>query len=259
MDKEIEEIKKQSAEDKAKKPGKEDSAKSIGELIPQAKQSIKASADKPTGFVLDRPTFDGRFSYHRLAVAHKTNRPLYEIKEEDKDVIELVFKYFLKDPEFLESPLIKSEPSFFKGLLIHGAVGVGKSYLFDILHEVGRELIIKRKHTHIWFRSITAVSFVDLYMQEVTKKDKKQATNFDLKSYYKGQLYIDDLGLEEMAFNRYELFEQLLFERNRNRSITFVTTNLKPTDIGERYGERIGDRLPEMFNIIRWDGESKRK
>lgn len=259
MNKDLEKIKKDSADSKANKYGTEDTSKSISDLMPKVRQTIKTAADKPTGFVLDRPTFDGRYKYHRLAVAHNTNRPLHEISKEDEPVIGLIFKYFLKDPEFLESPLIKSEASFNKGLLIHGPVGVGKSYLFDILHEIGRELITKRRHANIWFRSITAVSFVDLYMQEVTKKDAKQATNFDLKSYYKGQLYIDDLGLEEKAFNRYELFEQLLFERNRSRSITFVTTNLKPTQIGERYGERIGDRLPEMFNIIKWHGESKRK
>ena len=87
----------------------------------------------------------------------------------------------------------------------------------------------------------------------------REKTGFELEFYYKGYLYIDDLGLEKKAFNSQEIMGQLLFERNRIGSITFVTTNMKPSEIAQRYGDHIGDRLPEMFNIIKWDGPSRRE
>ena len=88
---------------------------------------------------------------------------------------------------------------------------------------------------------------------------KRQHLSFNLESYYKGSLLIDDLGVEKLAFNSYELMEQILFERYRNNALTFMTTNLKPGEIGERYGSRIDDRLQEMFNIIKWEGASFRE
>lgn len=183
----------------------------------------------------------------------------YVIDKRNKKVIYTIFKYFIKDNSFNQDNLIKSEASLKKGLLIYGDYGIGKSYLFKILHAIGKDLITNYNFKDLWFNKISAGSFVDMYMQEVTKKEKNSETNFDLKQFYKGKLYIDDLGFEKMAFNKTELFGEILFERNRAGNITYVTTNLIPSEITKRYGERIGDRLPEMFNIIKWEGESFRK
>ena len=57
----------------------------------------------------------------------------------------------------------------------------------------------------------------------------------------------------------HEIIEEVLFERNIIRCKTFVTTNLTSVEISEKYAPRLGDRLPEMFNIIPWRGESFRK
>jgi DNA replication protein DnaC len=39
----------------------------------------------------------------------------------------------------------------------------------------------------------------------------------------------------------------------------FVSTNLGPVKVGNRYGARIRDRVREMFNIYSLKGESWRK
>ena len=88
---------------------------------------------------------------------------------------------------------------------------------------------------------------------------KDNSSSFNLDAYKRGNLYIDDLGFEKKAFNNHELIGELLFERYRNNALTFVTTNHSPKEISGRYGARIGDRLAEMFNIIKWEGESLRQ
>ena len=179
------------------------------------------------------------------------------IFDENKIVVDIIIKYFLKDETFLKSKLVKSENSFDKGLLIFGDYGIGKTMLFETLHQIGRELILSKGNGDLYFTKISAGRFIDDYMNEVGKNNTER--RLWIEDYYKGRLYIDDLGFEKLAFNKTELLAELLFERNRKKSITFVTTNLKPSEITERYGMRIGDRLPEMFNIINWKGESHRK
>lgn len=178
----------------------------------------------------------------------------YLIDDRNKEVIFTVFKYFIQDPDFNASGLITTEPSLDKGLLIFGDYGIGKTWLFDILQKIARDF-----HDHgnkqMWFTSITASSFVEDYMSQSKHPD----STFRLERYFKGRLYIDDLGFEPKAYNQKEIMAQLLFERNRFGAVTYVTTNMKPSEISDRYGQRIGDRLPEMFNIIKWNGESFRK
>lgn len=179
----------------------------------------------------------------------------YVIDQRNEKVIYTVLRYFLKAQDFNKDNLIKTKPSLEKGLLIYGTYGVGKSQLFEILHKVGRELITKYNCKALWFSTLSAGSFVDQYMEAA----KEEGSTFTIKKYYTGKLYIDDLGFEKKAFNKTEVFGELLFERNRLKNPTYVTTNLNPAQLTDRYGERIGDRLPEMFNIIPWNGESFRE
>lgn len=201
---------------------------------------------KENNFVLTKKVLWQLFNYY----APKG----YVIDQRNREIIFTVLRYFLKDENFNEYNKVISVPSLEKGLLIYGTYGVGKSQLFEILRNIGRELVVKKNCRDVWFSQISAGSFVDEYMRS-TKED----STFSLEDHYTGRLYIDDLGFEKKAFNKTELFGELLFERNRRKSTTYVTTNLKPSELTQRYGERIGDRLPEMFNILSWDGESFRE
>lgn len=178
----------------------------------------------------------------------------YIIDKRNEDVIFTVFRYFLQDPEFFKGETVMNdEPSLNKGLLIFGDYGVGKSLLFEILHNMGRELI-SQGNSSMWFRMVSANELVQKYMSESTNKE----STFRIENYHTGKLYIDDLGFEEKAFGRTELLGEVLFERHRRKARTFMTTNLDTVQIAQRYGDRIADRLPEMFNIISWNGESFR-
>lgn len=236
--------------------------KSVSDLLPDVKESIKEAA-KPKRIV-PRTIFDELFTKHENLVLQARKKDFttqyeYEINDVNRDIVECIKMYFCLNPDFNKAGVISNEASLNKGILIHGDNGVGKSLLFDILHEVGRELMVRYNYNGIWFNIIAASSFVDLYMREVTKKEKNERTNFDLRHYYKGKLYIDDLGKEKLAFGRDEIFTEIIDERYKSNFNTYLTTNLSPSAIGKRYGIHIGDRIVEMFNLIKWKGDSFRK
>lgn len=198
-----------------------------------------------------RPIVDKNLIW-KLFQKHKPTG--FILNDGNSEIIYTILLYFLKDPYFDKYGIIKNNASNEKGLLIYGDYGVGKTQIFKIIRKIGRELC--KIHCYdFWFPEVSAGSFVDAYMASTKRKE----ASFNLEDYYEGKLYIDDLGYERKAFNRDEILGNVLFERNRNGCKTFVTTNLTPTAISEKYGERIGDRLPEMFNMIPWKGESFRK
>ena len=178
----------------------------------------------------------------------------FKFNENNQDIIYTLLRYFMQDPEFNCYGLIKKGSSLKKGILIYGDIGVGKSTLFQVLHETGRRLLhygVK----DLWFTNYSAIKLV----QEFMSSTNNPLSTFNLKNLSTGRLYLDDLGMEEKAFGKKELCADLLFERNRNRALTFATSNLSPSQLAAKYGPRIGDRIIEDFNIIKWTGESLRQ
>ena len=69
-------------------------------------------------------------------------------------------------------------------------------------------------------------------------------------------LLIDDLGAEPSTYNefgekRYPLAE-LLLARYKQNATTVIATNCSLSQIGELYGDRVHDRIKEMFVMIRY-------
>ena len=178
--------------------------------------------------------------------------------EAHKPIVTTIFKYFSGDEDFNSQGVVKNNPSLSKGLLVYGDLGVGKSKLFELIQKTGRKIIQRTGNSRMHFRSISCGQFVSNYMLVSKARERHTHLEFKIENYYKGSLYIDDLGIEPLAFNSYELLESVLFERHRNNALTFVTTNLSVSEISSKYGERIGDRLNEMFNFIKWEGKSWR-
>lgn len=76
-------------------------------------------------------------------------------------------------------------------------------------------------------------------------------------------LLIDDLGVEPSSYNdfgavRYPLAE-LLMQRYRQNATTIVATNFTFEQIGQVYGDRLQDRMREMYALIRYVEPSYRK
>lgn len=195
------------------------------------------------------------FDYHSNIVVHSKQIPSdgYEINE----VVKTILNYFYKVPDFDKGKQVVNTPSLSKGILLIGDNGVGKSMLFEIILNMAKEIALVKKNGEMLFMDISAVDFVEQYMKSA-RTSREASKAFEIELFYNNTLYIDDLGKETKAFSRIELMGQLLFERHRRQTITFVTTNYTLEQIKERYGDHIGDRLPEMFNIIYWRGVSYR-
>ncbi len=159
--------------------------------------------------------------------------------------IEYIKAYFLA----LSNGYIK------KGLYVYGNVGVGKSTLIKIFRNMGKEVYQEFGFKGLWFSECTAPWLVNEKMASVSPG---YDGSFDYDLYTKGKLYIDDLGMESLCFNNYELMSKLLFERHRNDAITFISSNMAPTDVLHRYGPQIFDRMGQMFHIVKWEGKSLR-
>ena len=168
-------------------------------------------------------------------------------------------------PDYETAPQIEELKYYFrelyskgydKGLLVYGSLGVGKTMFFDIIHAMAKDLITSQGFQGLYFSKCTAPWLV---MERMRSIEDGYTGSFDIASYHKGKLYIDDLGAEKLCFNKYELLEEILFQRHRNNALTMVTTNLTPEEIGKRYGARVYDRLGEMFHMIQWQGKSKRE
>lgn len=75
-------------------------------------------------------------------------------------------------------------------------------------------------------------------------------------------LAIEDLGkepVEVMAYGTaYNPVKELLEKRCDLQLFTIITTNMAPEDMSSRYGERVGDRMREAYEVIPFNGDSFR-
>ena len=76
-------------------------------------------------------------------------------------------------------------------------------------------------------------------------------------------LCIDDLGLEPTEVldfgNAINPVIEIMEHRYRQQLFTFITTNLTPKQIREKYGDRIADRFNEIMKCIVFANPTFRK
>lgn len=142
------------------------------------------------------------------------------------------------------------------GLLMYGSqCGTGKStmaravcnligLLYDSCISTERKVVYR----------VTAIDLAKMYGESYEKY--RNMVNQEL-------LFIDDMGTEPTSLkiygNEFSPVTELLYKRYDNLKWTIVTSNLDDNTIRERYGERIDDRIREMFDKIHFQGKSYRK
>ena len=174
--------------------------------------------------------------------------------EEQKHFYGTMLRYVSRSPEFYDSNLIqnKENVSLDKGILICGTNGVGKTFIFDIMHKM-YDLI---KITSNEFSFSCADEIVELYNIDGSK---------GIQNFFKGQRYFDDIGSEERGshYGQSEVIRVLIERRHRlfldSGNKTFLTTNYSYEELLKRYGSRSESRLFEMFNILVVTGPDRRK
>ena len=175
----------------------------------------------------------------------------FQVDIDNKRFLDIICKYFSYDLEF--ENLYKGELR--KGLLITGPHGTGKTSLLEIMQLVSKIYQIKQ----IWYSIKPTIEIVGEF-----NRSAGSTKDYIIHYYSNGKYLFDDLGAEKEASNygKENIFERILELRYNNfkskNIITHLTTNLTLKEMQTRYGDRVFDRIHEMFNILELKGNSRR-
>lgn len=165
------------------------------------------------------------------------------------EVYDILTEYFAKSDKFKERGFDLN-----KGLLVTGDVGTGKTAAFDVFREILRA-------SNRFFQVASCRQIIRDYTTDGAKVLNKYGRDS------KNTVYFDDLGLEEVNVKMYgnnaNVMSEIMLDRYENYKrygvITYATSNLGAKEFGDIYGDRMRDRMREMFNFIPVTGDSFRK
>ena len=142
------------------------------------------------------------------------------------------------------------------GLLLAGTCGNGKTTTMRAVQSV----VMLLNNTY-YNRRGEGIGNRLLEAKEITQLSDKDGQLAAYKTV--PVLFLDDLGREPTEVLKYgnvtSPITELLEYRYNQRLTTIVTTNLEPSEIREKYGDRIADRFNEMFAVVSYTGSSYRR
>ena len=149
--------------------------------------------------------------------------------------------------------LTLDSPKF--GLLLCGGCGNGKTTMVKAFQQLLCSLNLRDELNRCTYG-----------IQIVNTKDIVRKMTSDYKAWERlceaNMLAIDDLGIEPAEVSDYGNIMcplvDLLTKRYDMQLFTIVTTNLKPSEIRAKYGDRIADRLNEMMVKLIFNNETYR-
>ena len=136
------------------------------------------------------------------------------------------------------------------GVIICGGTGNGKTTMARALSET----IQKCNNTAV--TRMTALQFAALEAQRDENRYKL------IQCRQAPLLFLDDVGTEEASVkvwgNVISPVVELIYQRYDLQNFTIATSNLNPRQLAEKYGDRVGDRIREMFSVLAFNNESYR-
>ncbi len=174
--------------------------------------------------------------------------PEFHVTEEQKPVINAIFRWCI----MADGPL---NPH--KGLWLHGEIGSGKTTMLQIVKQFCRNIRPALTGKPYSFRISNAIEVCGEFSTH----------GYDgIDTYITSrQQAFDEIGSESIPSSHYgsvlNVFQYILQRRydNRHNSFTHVTTNHTVDQISTLYDPRIFDRCREMFNFVKYNGDSFRK
>ncbi len=176
-----------------------------------------------------------------------------------------VFYYFMESELFFECENLMgneiSAPSFQKGLLLFGNVGVGKTNIMHVFERIFSNYLPHR------FKIIPTYKVVDQYEDIVTREDRRYFYDY----YQKGNILFDDLNSEKTAnnFGHLNIMKEVFKRRyDANKKTHLILNPLVDFEndvmgslekLGETYDKRNIDRWYSMFNVVVFNGKSMRR
>lgn len=182
----------------------------------------------------------------------------FEIDEDNHQILEFLFAYF-SNSESLEK---KYNGRMNKGILLFGKIGVGKSFVFEILH------MLHQKYNYAGFavKNVSTLSLMDETIRYLSNPALAQNDKTLYQKYSKSTIHFEDLGKERKINhfgNSIEIMDEYLLLRynefRRSGLRTYITTNLSLKEIEKRYSPQLYDRFFQMFNILEMPGKSRRR
>jgi DNA replication protein DnaC len=142
------------------------------------------------------------------------------------------------------------------GVVLCGTFGNGKTTMLYAVRKTIHHFFEKGIISFNDFQScIPIISVRDVLISAKENQGYRELKTNDI-------LMIDDIGIEPkevMDFGTITTPVVDLLEARYNRlKYTFVTTNLTPSELSEKYGPRLADRFREMFHVIGYDHPSYR-
>ena len=190
-----------------------------------AKQYISNTSKLPRALGDKQDTMERLAALYDLAVGERGHKVQWD--ENTKGNIEQVTQWLLECPQ--------------RGLLLYGSLGNGKSTMLRAIH-----------------RLISAKSYFITAKMAYDRFKESERLIFPRDSV----LLVDDLGAEPerclVYGEEHHPLTDLFLQRYEQNATTIIATNLTVDVLRQRYGDRIYDRLLEMFIAIRYDAPSYR-
>lgn len=210
--------------------------KNINEILRAEEELLKSASNIRKSFFVASDLDSSKKVW--FAIGNRLTNGNYKVDENLKEPITQILKWCIMDKSF--------NGDLQKGLLLSGDIGCGKTLTLKIFVEF-------MKYANKIVASYSAIEIVEIFKS----KDGKDRL-------FVSPLFIDDLGTEQTEINNfgtkeapiYEIFNRRYLDR---RFLMFITTNLTPSVMEDRYGDRVRDRIKEMFNVIVLKGDSRRK
>lgn len=190
-----------------------------------AKNYISNTSKLPRTLGDKQDTMGRLAALYDLAVGERGHKVQWD--ENTKGNIEQVTQWLLEYPQ--------------RGLLLYGSLGNGKSTMLRAIHRLisGKSYFITARMAYDRFKESERLTF---------PRDSV--------------LLIDDLGAEPerclVYGEEHHPLTDLLLQRYDQNATTIIATNLTVDALRQRYGDRVHDRLIEMFIAIRYDAPSYR-
>lgn len=189
-----------------------------------------------------------RYKRHFYELAQRYTGGRFVIDKSNRDIIRSVFLFMIGQPSDLDLN---------KGLWIEGAIGTGKSTLMQVCRSF-------LKAYNQGFKIYTCSQITTEF--SLTGDLDKYLDNRSGSIPEPAPMCFDELGREPLPAKYFgtelNVMQHILHVRytywQLYRIKTCVTTNLKPVEVENKYGDYIRDRRKEMFNIIVLDGSSRR-
>lgn len=182
----------------------------------------------------------------------------FEVDENNVQTLEFLFAYF-SNSDLLEKQFNGKNH---KGILLSGNIGVGKSFIFEILES----LYQKYKYKNFAVKNISTLSLMDETIRYLSNPTLAINDKTPYQNYSKSTIHFEDLGQERKINhfgNSIEIMDEYLLLRynefRKSEVKTFITTNLNLKELENRYSPQVNDRLYQMFNFLTISGTSRRK